>query len=119
MKKGSFLLSLFGMILMFLTETSGQEKKQNYGRTPDEMIPFGRFQKAYMNFFDTPQEFTGAGREKPEPKNLKSVKIGLLGPLEGSVLTPQGIQMMQGALLAIEENPISRKVLMDYYFNID
>jgi len=103
MKTGSFLLSLFGMILMLLAETSGQEQKQNYGRTPDEMVPFGRFQKAYVNFFDTVQEFTGAGREKPEPKNLKSVKIGFLGPLEGSVLTPQGIQMMQGALLALEE----------------
>ncbi len=103
MKTGSFLLSLFGMILMLLAETSGQERKQNYGRTPDEMVPFGRFQKAYVNFFDTVQEFTGAGREKPEPKNLKSVKIGFLGPLEGSVLTPQGIQMMQGALLALEE----------------
>jgi branched-chain amino acid transport system substrate-binding protein len=101
--KTRFYLSVFSMILMLLTETSGQEKKLNYGRTPDELIPFGRFQKAYMNFFDTPQEFTGAGREKPEPKNLESVNIGFLGPLEGSVLTPQGIQMMQGALLAIEE----------------
>lgn len=103
MKTSLYLFSVFGMILMLLTEISGQEKKQNYGRTPDEMVPFGRFQKAYVNFFDTPQEFTGAGREKPEPKNLTSVKIGFLGPLEGSVLTPQGIQMMQGALLAIEE----------------
>ena len=101
--KTRFYLSVFSMILMLLTETSGQEKKLNYGRTPDELIPFGRFQKAYMNFFDTPQEFTGAGREKPEPKNLESVNIGFLGPLEGSVLTLQGIQMMQGALLAIEE----------------
>ena len=101
--KTRFYLSVFSMILMLLTETSGQEKKLNYGRTPDELIPFGRFQKAYMNFFDTPQEFTGAGREKPEPKNLESVNIGFLGPLEGSVLTPQGIQMMHGALLAIEE----------------
>ncbi len=103
MKTRLYLFSVIGMILMFSAATSGQEKKQNYGRTPDEMVPFGRFQKAYVNFFDTPQEFTGAGREKPEPENLKSVKIGFLGPLEGSVLTPQGIQMMQGTLLAIEE----------------
>lgn len=101
--KTRLYLSVFVMILMLLTGVSGQERKQNYGRTPDEMLPFGKFQRPYLNFFDTPQEFTGAGREKPEPKNLDSVRIGFLGPLEGSVLTPQGIQMMQGALLAIEE----------------
>lgn len=91
------------MILYPVMDSTGQEKKTNYGKTPDEMIPYGRFQKAYKNFFDDVQEFTGAGREKVPPTDLTEVRIGLLGPLEGSVLTPQGIQMLQGATLAMEE----------------
>ena len=31
-------------------------------------------------------KFYGAGREKKAPTNLKEVKIGFLGPLEGSIL---------------------------------
>jgi branched-chain amino acid transport system substrate-binding protein len=96
---GCFIFSLF----IFSGNINAQDKKSNYGNTPDEMIPYSQFQKAYKNFFDEVQEFKGAGREKPEPTNLESVKIGFLGPLEGSVLTPKGIQMLQGAKLAIEE----------------
>ncbi len=104
MKTKQLVLSFFCIaVCLILTDIYGQEKKQNYGRTPDEMLPFGHFQKAYLNFFDTPQEFLGAGREKKAPTDLKSVKIGFLGPLEGSVITPLGIQMLHGAMLAIEE----------------
>lgn len=81
----------------------GQEKKGNYGNTPDKMVPYSQYQKAYKNFLDDVQEFKGAGREKPEPTNLETVKLGFLGPLDGSILTPMGIQMLQGAKLAIEE----------------
>jgi branched-chain amino acid transport system substrate-binding protein len=99
------LLILVSALLMLLPEAKlhSQETKLNYGKTPDEWIPYGQFQKAYKNFFDDVQEFTGAGREKPEPTDLKEIKIGLLGPLEGSVMVPQGIQMLQGATLAVEE----------------
>jgi branched-chain amino acid transport system substrate-binding protein len=76
---------------------------KNYGKTPDELVPYGNYQKAYINFFEEPQLFTGSGREKPEPKGLETVKIGFLGPLEGSIMVTQGIQMLQGANLAIEE----------------
>ncbi len=91
------------LILFSVLELNGQEKKLNYGNTTDELVPYGRFQKAQKNFFDDPQLFTGAGREKVPPTDLTEVRIGLLGPLEGSVLTPQGIQMLQGAILAMEE----------------
>jgi ABC-type branched-subunit amino acid transport system substrate-binding protein len=84
-------------------ELQGQEEKLNYGQTADELVPYGQFQKAYKNFFDDVQEFTGAGREKPEPTGLSEIKIGFLGPLEGSVMVPQGMQMLQGATLAMEE----------------
>ena len=91
------------LLLLITSALFGQESKMNYGKTPDEWVPYGQFQKAYKNFFDDPQAFTGAGREKPEPTGLKEIKIGFLGPLEGSVMVPQGIQMLQGATLAMEE----------------
>ncbi len=81
----------------------GQDKELNYGNTTDELVPYGRFQKANKNFFDDVQEFTGSGREKGAPTDLSEIRIGFLGPLEGSVMTPQGIQMLQGATLAIDE----------------
>ena len=37
------------------------------------------------------------------PRDLTEVRIGVLGPLEGNVLVPQGIQLLQGATLAVEE----------------
>ncbi|MDX2443471.1 MAG: ABC transporter substrate-binding protein [Bacteroidales bacterium] len=98
----SFTFSVL-MALCLVVDSNGQDKKVNYGKTPDELIPYGRFQKAYINFFDEPMEFNGAGREKVPPTDLTEVRIGLLGPLEGSVLSPQGIQMLQGATLALEE----------------
>lgn len=100
----------YSLIFFFMLFSASQiwaqksEKKQNnYGNTPDELIPYNKFQKAYINFFAEPQGFTGAGREKPEPDNLDEVRIGFLGPLEGSELVPYGIQMLQGCELAVEE----------------
>jgi len=104
MKPKFSVIAILSIMLLFpVTDLIGQDKKLNYGNTPDELVPYGRFQKAEKNFFDDPQAFTGAGREKAAPTDLTEVKIGLLGPLEGSVLTPQGIQMLQGATLAMEE----------------
>lgn len=104
MKPRFLVLTILALMFLFpVTDLIGQDKKLNYGNTTDELVPYGRFQKAYKNFFDDPQAFTGAGREKVPPTDLTEVRIGLLGPLEGSVLTPQGIQMLQGATLAMDE----------------
>ena len=102
MKKVLHPLVLFFFLALPLL-SYGQEKKRNYANTPDEMIPYGRFQKAYINFFDEPQPFTGAGREKPEPTDLKEVRIGFLGPLDSTSLVPQGKMMLKGCQLAIEQ----------------
>lgn len=75
----------------------------NYGKTTDELFPYQKFQKAYKYHFLEPIQFYGAGRDKLPPIDLKEVRIGFLGPLNGSVLVPQGLQMLQGATLAIEE----------------
>jgi branched-chain amino acid transport system substrate-binding protein len=82
---------------------SGQEKKLNYGKAPDEIFPYENYQKPYKYHFLEPIQFYGAGREIAAPKDLKEVRIGFLGPLEGSVMVPEGKQMLQGATLAIEE----------------
>ncbi|HEC42299.1 MAG TPA: amino acid ABC transporter substrate-binding protein [Bacteroides sp.] len=97
--------SLFLLLLLLAMQVAEAQRyaEKNYGKTPDKLVPYGNYQKAYLNFFEEPQLFTGAGREKPEPKGLETVKIGFLGPLEGSNMVPQGIQMLQGANLAIEE----------------
>jgi len=103
-KLNSLVLIALTLFLLFpVSDVAAQDKKLNYGNTTDELVPYGRFQKANKNFFDDVQEFTGAGREKIPPIDLSEVRIGFLGPLEGSVLTPQGIQMLQGASFAIEE----------------
>ncbi len=101
----SKVLRSFFIFLLFTAPvfSFGQEKKRNYANTPDDMVPYGKFQKAYINFFDTPQPFTGAGREKPEPKDLKEVRIGFLGPLDSTALVPQGKMMLKGCELAIEQ----------------
>ena len=79
------------------------QKATNYGNTPDEMVPYGNYQKAYNFYFEEPQPFLGVGRDKIAPDGLKSVRIGFLGPMEGSPDYALGLQMLQGATLALEE----------------
>jgi ABC-type branched-subunit amino acid transport system substrate-binding protein len=92
-------------VLIFILPVSfvyGQEKTQNYGKAPDEIFPYQNFTKAYKYHFLIPLTFNGAGREKLAPSGLKEVRIGFLGPLSGSIMVPQGLQMLQGATLALE-----------------
>ena len=104
MKAKNRITVIFVMILVVsFSPINGQEKKQNYGKAPDEIFPYQKFAKAYKYHFLVPLQFYGAGREKLPPADLKEVRIGFLGPLSGSVMVPQGRQMLQGATLAIEE----------------
>jgi branched-chain amino acid transport system substrate-binding protein len=86
-------------------------KKQVYGDTPEELMPYGRFTEPYKRFFLEPNEYRGYGRHIPEPDHVDSVKIGFLGPIEATVSVatggasheePMGRKMLQGAQLAIE-----------------
>ncbi|MCF6180893.1 ABC transporter substrate-binding protein [Lutibacter sp.] len=98
------LLVMFLLLLLFQhTNVKGQEKKLMYGKTPNKIFPYNNFQKAYKYFFLESVPFLGAGREKLPPKGLKEVRIGFLGPLEGSDLVSLGKQMLNGANLAIKE----------------
>ena len=91
------------LILLPTQQTAAQEKDENYGKTPSEMLPYGNYQDAYVYYFHEPQLFLGAGREKKEPSGLTEVRIGVLAPLSGNVMSPQGNQLLQGAMLATEE----------------
>ena len=100
MRKLLFAAILLGPLVM---PTAAQDQGSNYGKTPEKLVPYGRYQDAYVKHFQEPQPFTGAGREKLPPTDLTEVRIGLLAPLEGNVMAPHGIQMFQGATLAVEE----------------
>jgi len=104
---GIFLLAGTGLLLLSgatnLYAQKYQEKDDNYGKTPSEMLPYGNYQDAYIYHFHEPQLFLGAGREKKEPAGLTEVRVGVLAPLSGDVLSPQGNQLLQGAMLAAEE----------------
>ena len=106
-KKLFLLLGITGFVLVQASQPLNaqyQEKEDNnYGNTPDRQVPYANYQDAYKKHFLEPMEFTGAGREKPEPRGLTEVRIGVLAPLEGNVLVPQGTQLLQGATLAMEE----------------
>ena len=105
--KSNQALSLFisTVLLFFSVQSSSAQykEKENYGNTPDRMVPYANYQDAYIKHFEEPQAFTGAGRDKPEPKDLSEVRIGILAPLEGNILVPQGLHLLQGATLAVEE----------------
>jgi len=101
--KPIFGILIGALLLMPISLSYGQEKNVNYGNIPDELVAYDKYQKAYKYHFLTPIQFYGAGREKLPPTGLTEVRIGFLGPLEGSVILPLGKQMLQGTQLAIEE----------------
>lgn len=84
----------------------------NYGSTPEDVEPYGGVQP-YKRHFMEQMPYTGAGYATPEPgPDLKTVKIGFIGPIMSTVSVATGgksheealgIRMMQGARLAIEE----------------
>jgi branched-chain amino acid transport system substrate-binding protein len=92
----------FILILISVNSIHGQYQ-DNYGNIPESYVAYDKYHKAYKYHFLTPMNFYGAGRELSAPKDLKEVRIGFLGPLEGTVLEAYGKQMVQGATLAIEE----------------
>lgn len=84
---------------------------ENYAHIPRDVEPF-RHVVPYKRHFLTQMEYTGAGRSIPEPDELKTVKIGFIGPIEATVSVATGgrsheetlgRKMLQGCLMAIEE----------------
>jgi len=96
-------LSILFMTALQVSAQYKEKEDKNYGNTPDKQVPYANYQEAYKQHFIEELEFTGAGRDKSEPEGLTEVRLGLLAPLEGNVLVPQGTQLLQGASLAVEE----------------
>lgn len=87
------------------------KEDQTYARTSEEVRPFRGVEPWKENFL-VQMEYTGPGRAIPEPEDLKSVKVGFIGPIEptvsvatGGALQGQalGVPMLQGAQLALDE----------------
>ena len=78
------ITALLILILCFTPKqiTKAQYKEKNYGKTPKEMIPYARYQDAYVKHFLEPIAFTGAGREKGQTQDDVSTpndaKVGSL-----------------------------------------
>lgn len=98
-----YFITLSLAIIIAMPVVNSQAKPANYGNIPDELVAYDKYMKAYKYHFLEPIQFYGAGREKLAPVGLKEIRIGFLGPLEGSVLEIMGKQMMQGAMLAVED----------------
>ena len=62
---------------------------QEYAHTVKELEPFHHVEP-FKTHFRTQLEYTGPGRSLPEPADLKSVKIGFIGPLYPRSRWPQG-----------------------------
>lgn len=75
-----------------------------YGRTPERLAPYrGDKRPPYRRIFTDPPVFRGGGRDKPEPKGLKAVRIGLVAPLRGTRDDREGLSFRDGVDLALEE----------------
>ena len=88
----------------------GLKEETVYAYTSRDVEPF-RHVKPYKQHFLVQMEYTGPGRAKPEPKDLKTVKLGFIGPISPTVSVATGgrsheealgTKMLQGATLAIE-----------------
>jgi len=99
------ILTLSVSIILIFNSTAFSQPiyRGNYGNVPSAYVAYDKYKKAYKYHFLEPMGFYGAGREIPPPKDLKEVRIGFLGPLEGSNIVEYGRQMLQGSTLAIEE----------------
>jgi branched-chain amino acid transport system substrate-binding protein len=74
-----------------------------YANEPDDLRPYSKFATPYDLNYTNPNIYMGAGRDIPEPKNLKEVRIGFFGPIEHNPDSLFGLRMLHGAQLAVEE----------------
>ncbi len=84
---------------------------EEYARTNRELAPF-RHVTPYKEHFLEQMIYAGPGRGAPEPEDLKSVKLGFIGPIMATVSVATGgksheenlgVAMLRGAQLAIDE----------------
>jgi len=74
-----------------------------YAGEPADLSPYARFAAPYDLNYTHPNIYSGAGRDIPEPKNVKEVRIGFFGPVAPNPESVFGLRMLHGAQLAVEE----------------
>jgi branched-chain amino acid transport system substrate-binding protein len=89
------------------TAAQTTQPAQRYANMPEEAVPFGKFAKAYKEWFTTNDtlDYFGAARERDykELEGLETVNIGFLGPIQNNPESAYGVAMLHGAQLAIEQ----------------
>lgn len=70
---------------------------------PADMSPYQKFTRPYDLNYIHPNIYVGSGRDIPDPKDLKEVRIGFFGPIDHSPEKEFGMRMLHGAQLAVEE----------------
>jgi ABC-type branched-subunit amino acid transport system substrate-binding protein len=74
-----------------------------YAGEPGDLSPYAKFENPYYQNYLQPNIYYGAGRDTPDPTNIKDVRIGFFAPVESSPDAAEGIQMLHGAQLAVDE----------------
>jgi branched-chain amino acid transport system substrate-binding protein len=74
-----------------------------YAGEPQDLRPFAKFEKPYSENYLEPNIYTGAGRDIPDPQDITEVRIGFFGPVSPSPDQADGLRMLHGAQLAVEE----------------
>ena len=74
-----------------------------YANQPQDLRPYAKFEKPYYEYYLQPNIYPGAGRDIPDPKGIKEVRIGFFGPVDPGPDQIDGLSMLHGAQLAVEE----------------
>lgn len=74
-----------------------------YAGQPQDLRPYSRFEKPYYEYYLEPNIYTGAGRDIPDPKDITEVRIGFIAPIDPGPEQMDGLRMLHGAQLAVEE----------------
>ncbi len=104
------LLRKINSVNAYQVPNLGIKKDSNYAGTSEDVEPY-RGITPFKEHFLEQMEYTGPGRAISEPDEVKTVKIGFIGPIMSTVSVATGgksheeslgIKMLQGARLAIE-----------------
>ncbi len=74
-----------------------------YAGTPQDLEPYEHYVKPYYQNYTHPNIYAGAARDIPDPKDVKEVRIGFLGPIAGQADQVFGLRMLNGAQMAVDE----------------
>jgi ABC-type branched-subunit amino acid transport system substrate-binding protein len=75
-----------------------------YAGEPEDMRPYAKFITPYSFNYLQPTIWNGPGRDTPDPKGLKEVRIGFVAPVDPT--DPDyvfGRRMLRGAQMAVDE----------------